>query len=276
MPRWMLTALVCASVTTMVFAQGAAPAAPAESLRNQLSPSIVISLLALLFSFGTTAASAYRTRQQDLHNARTELRGLIQRMSSLPRENAEMMAKYEAHPLTQASLSALLNQENALIAKQAEEVVLRIRRHVSATEYLAVANAMAASGIAQTKYNLFELAVAAANDVNDEVAALRMFGASLFQVGEAGRGRIQFQTALDVFAKYPTANKYYVFATHVTTERSWAQAEFAWGSADEARAHLERAAALVGQMPPSEPTNQLRGQIQEVARTMQFEIRAIQ
>ncbi len=45
------------------------------------SPTLIISLLALLFSFGTTAVSYYQIRQQDIHDARTELRGLIERLS---------------------------------------------------------------------------------------------------------------------------------------------------------------------------------------------------
>ena len=231
-------------------------------------PAVVISLLALLFSFGTTAVSYYRTRQQDVHDARAELRTLIQRLGALPRENTELMAKYVEHPLIAAGLSAAVNQENALIAKQAAEVIARIPGYVSATEYLAIANALVASGISEKTAALYERAIAAAHDANDEVNALRTYGAFLFQSGDAGRGRIQFQTALNVFSKYPTRNEYYIGSTHVLTERSWAQAEYGSGGAQEAARHLEKAREYVLRLAPGEFTDQLKGQIREVAKNL--------
>ena len=233
-------------------------------------PAVVISVLALVFSFGTTAVSYYRTRRQDLHDARTELRVLIQRLSALPRENAELMQRYSEHPLTAGMFSALVNQENALIAKQAAEVVDRIRAHVSATEYLAVANALNASGIFPAASVLYERAVAAARDVNDAANALRTYAASLFQAGDPGRGRIQFQMALNIFSKYPTPNAAYVASTHIVTERSWAQTEFASGSPQDAKAHLEKAAWYAAQLPPGEFTDQLNSQIREAATSMKI------
>src|SRR2546422_5005619 len=50
-------------------------------------------------------------------------------------------------------------------------------------------------------------------------------GNYLFTGGDPGRGRIQYQTALNIFSKYPTANAYYVTSTHVVTEKAWARSE---------------------------------------------------
>src|SRR2546425_9154961 len=206
-------------------------------------PAILIAFLALIFSFGTTAVSYYRAAKQDLHEARAELRSLIQRLSGLQREFTELPQKYPQDATTRGTFSALLNEENALIAKQAAEVIERIPKHVSATEYLAVANALAASGIFDKVKQLLEKAIAVANDVNDETNALRVYGNYLFTAGDPGRGRIQYQTALNIFSKYPTANAYYVTSTHVVTEKAWAVSEAAIGARLEAKNHLEKARA---------------------------------
>jgi predicted negative regulator of RcsB-dependent stress response len=109
--------------------------------------SVVISVLALLFSLGTTGVSYWHTHQQDIHDARSELRTLIQRLNHLPIEDLEYSRKYENEPKIYGRLSGLLNSENAVIAKQAADVIDRIPSNVSATEYSAVANALIQSAL---------------------------------------------------------------------------------------------------------------------------------
>jgi hypothetical protein len=56
--------------------------------------SILIAALALLFSFGTTYYSAEQTRKADIHNAKVELRELIQQLTELPQRNVNLNSKY--------------------------------------------------------------------------------------------------------------------------------------------------------------------------------------
>ena len=49
--------------------------------------SSVVAILAFIFSFGTTVVSYVRTEQQDIHNARTELQGYIEKLSSIPKDS---------------------------------------------------------------------------------------------------------------------------------------------------------------------------------------------
>lgn len=88
------------------------------------SPSIMISVLALLFSFGTTAVSFHRAAQEDIRSGRAELRGILQRLTALPRDNFELTRKYKDDEEGKA-LTGLLNQENSLLARQASEVSMR-------------------------------------------------------------------------------------------------------------------------------------------------------
>src|SRR3974390_1635385 len=58
----------------------------------------VISLAAFLFSFGTTIVSYKRANDEDIHNLKSELRGILQRLATLPKENIEIKRKYLSDP----------------------------------------------------------------------------------------------------------------------------------------------------------------------------------
>jgi hypothetical protein len=69
------------------------------------SSAVIVSIAALLFSFGTTVVSYLHTRQQDIQEARSELRTLIQRLDRIPIENIEEMKKYSDDAGMRASIS---------------------------------------------------------------------------------------------------------------------------------------------------------------------------
>ena len=71
---------------------------------------VLISFIALLFSLGTTAVSAYRTYQQDIHDTRTELRALIERIDKIPLEMIEYSNKYSSNPDTMKNISSIVNR----------------------------------------------------------------------------------------------------------------------------------------------------------------------
>ena len=228
-------------------------------------PALIISLTALLFSFGTTSVSYYRTTQQDIHDARTELRTLILRLSQLPRENIEYSKKYADDSLALGSLSGVLNQENALVAKQAADIINRIPGHVGATEYMSVAGALSNSGLFDPALKLMTRAFAQSADANDEVAILRFFGQTLFATGKLEEGRQKYQAALQIFTKYPTDNQSYIHMTHLFTEMYWSQMETAARQCQFARSHLEEARAHLSSLPPGPGNIPFEGQINQTA-----------
>jgi hypothetical protein len=230
-------------------------------------PSLIISLLALLFSFGTTTVSYIRTTQQDMHDARAELRGLILRLNQLPRENMEYAKKYEDNPLIAGSLSGYLNAENALVAKQAANIMTRIPGNVSATEYLSVSSALVNSGLTETAIKLIQLALAVSNDVNDEVGVLRSYGGLLFSSGDLEGGRAKFQAALMIFSKYPVTSQYYVETTHALTEMYWAQFELGARQCVYAKSHMVQAHSHLSILPPGSYES-IKGQVDQMQKAV--------
>ena len=202
---------------------------------------VIVSILALLFSFGTTLVSYLHTRQQDIQEARLELRTLIQRLDRIPIENTEEMKKYVDDAGMRASISALFNNENSMAAQQAYDIISRIPDNVGAAEYLNIGNALIQSGISDKALKLYARGLKISNDANDEANLLRQYGYLLFATGDPENGRAQYRAALNIFQKYPTSNNYTIESYHFVTEQGWASAEYYIHQCSYARSHVAQA-----------------------------------
>jgi len=229
--------------------------------------STVLAVVALLFSFGTTFVSYKRTESQDIQSARVELRGLLQRLSSLPRENIEMAKKYEKiDPAIVASISSFINQENTLLARQAAEIAKRLpSEYVSATEYYAIGVALQYAYNVGGAKELFTKAIDVSTDLNDRVGALRMRANLLFITGQPDAGRVDYQRALNIFSDFSKTsyNEYTKKSTHIWTELAWASSEASVGSKDVALQHVLNAEHQLSGLTDSPGVDQLKNQINQ-------------
>ncbi len=225
----------------------------------------VLSIVALLLSFSTTLLSYVRTHNQDIQNSRVELRGLLQRLTLLPRENLEAAKKYKGDAETIASIGSFINQENALLARHAAELSRKIpARYVSATEYYAIALALQNAYNVEGARELFTKALDVSSDVNDQVAALRMRANLLFISGQPDVGRTDYRKALRVFDDHRDVyNDYTRKSTHIWTELAWAYSEASIGSKKGAEQHIADAENLLSGLIPSPGVDQLRMQIKQ-------------
>lgn len=226
--------------------------------------STVISVSAFAFSFGTTFVSYHRTKLQDIQASRTELRGILQRLSAIPREMLEATKKYAGDANAIQGVSQLYNQESTMLSRQASEIVKRLPTGVvSATEYYAIAVAF------QNSYNLvaakeyLQLAGEKANNLNDEIGAVRSSGYLDFITGQPQEGRVKFQQALNIFSKYPNYDSYTVASTHTLTELFWGNSEAVAGQFDLAMQHAANAERIVAGLPPSMGSDNLMAQINQ-------------
>lgn len=224
----------------------------------------ILSILALLFSFGTTAVSYLRTRSQDIQSSRIELRGLLQRLAALPRENIEITKKYEkTDPAAIASVTGLLNQENSLLARQAAEITKNLpEEFVSATEHFAIGSALLNSYNISGAIDSLTKAIDVSTDMNDRVGALRVRANALFISGQPETGRVDYQRALNVFQEFKiNYNDYTKRSIHIWTELSWAYSEVGVGLNDNALQHVANAQNIVSGLIPSPGAEQLKSQI---------------
>ena len=223
---------------------------------------IIVSMLALLFSFGTTYVSNERIAAQDEQALKTELRSMLQQLAVLPSKNFELTKKYSDDPNAVAFISGQLNQENALLAFQAADLVSRLPSNkVTAIEIYSVAVALGFSYEIQKANEMYILSYELAKDMNTAVAAKRGIANSLYQLGQPEAGRVQFQEALNIFSKYKDHNDFIQKSTHVTTLLNWDSAEVGAGYTSKPMQKLDEARSIVESLPPGSLTVQLKGQV---------------
>jgi hypothetical protein len=224
--------------------------------------SLIISLLALLLSLASTGYTTWRTEQQDVRAARTELGELIQRLSVLPKENLELQTNYANKPAALTQLSGAVNTENLVLARQAADIIeRRIPNNVAAIEYYAVASALNLSGDYDTGRRLLERGLERVNDPVSHSAMLRTFASSLYGSGEIAAGRQRMQQARDIFSRYPTKIHSLVVWTNVHTELFWIGLERAAGDCTEARRHLAEADPWASQIAAGPDRDRVQAQL---------------
>ena len=224
------------------------------------SPSVLIAILALIFSFGATTVSFQREAREDIRLARAELRGILQRIMALPKDNFEITKKYKNDPEGQ-SLSGFIGQENSLLARQASEIVDRFPDEVSAGEYLSVAFALVMAADMEKIPRYLDRALTKTSDPGTKSRILWMYGAHLIQTGKTSDGRRRYEQALNIWRDYPNVADYFKKWTDGFTEMYWAQAEIGVHNIEEAKTHIRKALQHASVLPDSPATSQLRDQI---------------
>jgi tetratricopeptide (TPR) repeat protein len=224
--------------------------------------SMIVSVMALLFSFGTTYVSNKRIEAQDIQSLKSELRSMLQQLAALPSKNFELTKKYSDDPSAIAFIGGQLNQENALLAFQAADLIHKLPKDkLTAIEVYSVAVALQGAYEIQKANDLYHLSYDIAKDINTAIAAKRGIANSLFQLGQSDAGRVEFQDALNIFSKYKSNNDFFQKSTHIITLLNWASAESGAGAFDKAKAKILEAREMVESLPPSPYTDQLKGQI---------------
>lgn len=236
----------------------------------------IISLIALLFSFGTTVVSYKRTIDQDISNSRAELRQVLQRLVELPKEAAISQTTYRANPQLQFAISGLINQENSFLVAQTDGIIRRIPEGaISAGEYYSIALAYQYSyqlNKAKEYFNTAYRLAMQSSDFNTELAALRAGAGLSFATGEISSGRQSFEKSLEIFVRYPYYDNFTKNTTNVYTLISWATSELSFGDQRAAESQLNSAEQLLENLPPSPLTDQFRSQAASV-RTAISQIR---
>jgi tetratricopeptide (TPR) repeat protein len=211
----------------------------------------LISAVALFFSFGTTYVSHQRTVEQDVHALRAQLQSTLQRLVELPKENLAAYKQYANEPNLFIGLSSLLNQENLLLSKQAADLVRRLPAdRVSATDYVAVGQALQNSRNFEMAEASFRKAVDTSSQLDDETAGLRHLANISFVNGRPQEGRALYERALRLFDKYRGYDEHTQAYINLLTELAWSSSEAASGFWAEADRRVSSAEKFLGKLPP--------------------------
>jgi tetratricopeptide (TPR) repeat protein len=225
---------------------------------------ILLSVIALIFSFGTTFVSYHRTNIQDIQSTRAELRSLLQRLAALPKENVEVNLKYVADQESKNMIGSFINQENTLLARNAAELAKKLPpKSVSATEYYAIAVALQGAYDLAGADEFLQYAINTRPDFNIEIACLRTMANLKFIQGQPAAGRVDYQRALDIFSKYPQYDSFTQVSANVQTELFWAYAEGNNKQFDLASQHVENAEKTLTSWPRSPGVDGLKALVSQ-------------
>lgn len=234
-----------------------------------------VSILALLFSFGTTVFSYQRAESQNNQALKSELRVVLQRLSQLPTEQLEKTKKYEGDESAIIFLSSQSFQEATLLAKQSVSIAKRIPDELlTSIEYMSIALALQSASQIEEAFTYLNLATSKAEDVNDKISALRVTANLNFISGQPELGRIKYKEALNIFSKYKGFNEFIIKSAHIGTYRYWAYAEASIGRKDLANHKLEEARGLASTLMVSPGRAQLERQINQAWQEINYKAAA--
>lgn len=230
----------------------------------------ILSVVALVLSFVTTYLSNKRVESQDIQNTRAELRILLQRLASLPREDIEITIKYEKENSDQAeAIRSLNNQERSLLANQAAEVIKKLPpEYISAAEYLGTGAALEFDFNVDGAKEHYEKAINISTKPGQRIAALCALANLLFYTGQSDLGRIYYQKALNSFSDFPKNdyNEDLKNSTHIWSELRWAYSEAGIGSFDRALERIRIAEDYLSWLTVGTRKTQLDSQIHKAKR----------
>jgi len=223
---------------------------------------VIVSILALVFSFATTTLSFQRNQLQDLLERKSELRDMLKTLAQLPTKNLEVMKKYQGDENIQALIGGQINQENSILVSQAVELINNIpESHLTAIELYSIGVSLQNAYQNDSALAFFNKSERIAIDFNSNVSAKRGIANTLFLLGRIQEGRQAFQETIAVFDEFPGFNEFIQQSTHVQTYILWASVEAATLNFDVAEKHLEKANSIVLTLTPGPFTSQLNTQI---------------
>ena len=215
--------------------------------------SVLVSIAAVLFSLFTTALSLYNSRQQEIHNNKTELRGLIQRINELNREYADLLIQPDAR--NQIYHSSAISAEIVLLADQAYELIENIPGRVSPREYSAVAEAFSLNSYPELAEDMYKKAIDAAETRMQKVDSLRNYASFLILNQRPQEVREMYAAAITANNEFDTAYPVAILRTDLWTHLSWAGYEFTQHECASGVEQLNKASEIARQLslPANDP-----------------------
>jgi tetratricopeptide (TPR) repeat protein len=225
--------------------------------------SVIISLVAVVFSFGTAMISFLQIDTQNKYAARSELRGLIQRLGSLPKERAEVVKAYKDDAFTSNLLTGGLAQEYMLLANQAVDISNRIPNDISPIEYIAISKALTDAGSLEQVPVLLDRGLRVSKDVVSKVGLLRGYGSYFIMTGDFDSGRKKYQEAIRI-SNQESRNQSLAEGSNAYTELIWAISEHNQGQCKQAENLLSNVLIKAEKLPRGEYADSLKAQVLNV------------
>jgi hypothetical protein len=198
------------------------------------------------FTQAQSDATEARLQQQQLHDAKTELRGLLQALTELTRTSPNLQEVTDPYLAQYLATNELA--EMSLLTNQAYDVAQSIPEHVSSTELLTISQRLGQLGDFQKAETMLIRANETAETAYEVLSATRTYGIHLFGKGDIAAGRDHMQRALAVWTSFPEVKQLDPVTVQVedlVTRMRWAEAESILRYCAEAEPQVAAADALM-------------------------------
>jgi tetratricopeptide (TPR) repeat protein len=228
----------------------------------------LISLAALLFSFGTTAVTFKRSDDQLTHDRQVELRDLLHKLSAIPQQISEANVKYANDAGTRDYVTAWIVSEQSVLAIEADEVIRKLPASQQiAADYIAIAYSHSSASRYRAAIDDLNEALKLKPNPDDEIGALWGLGHNNMLIGNVGAARAAYDSAEALADKNAsTLDDYskaiYPIVTLINRAGSEAQAQ----NVSQARAALEKAKKLVEKLPQTDNPDHFRASISQAEK----------
>ncbi|MFU8872267.1 hypothetical protein [Micromonospora sp. SL4-19] len=208
---------------------------------------VVVAILAMIASAGAAYISFAQTREQQQVAVRTELSQIIQRLQSLSARDVAAELKDDDGRLIAYSYSGDVNAENLALAEQAAVLIEKVPGGDGlSSEYLVIADAFRFSEQYSRAIELARKGLERPANATIRNGLLRLLGTCYFNLGDAAKGRDQFERALQLENAEPLRIRQW---SQTSTRTYWAETERRAGNCSEFKNQVELARQLIKEMP---------------------------
>ncbi len=239
-----------------------------EKLLWYRNVSILIPLVALVFTVFTSLTSYIKGSHDDYLASRIELRTIISEIVKMNEDFAEITKKYANDSNTISALSAQYNTKNSILSQQALAVINRLesslfgKNTVLDVEYMAIGQALSSSYMYDEALEAYLLSYSRATDSTIAAGSLRAVAGIYMIKGNVIETRKMMGEAANIYLgpKFSGEIEFKKLVTNANTYLQWAQVEVGFGDCKAAKEKIDAVRLLLPQIPNSPVKNQLVAQ----------------
>ncbi|WP_320171385.1 hypothetical protein [Maridesulfovibrio sp.] len=217
--------------------------------------SIVIAGCALILSILSTAYTLYSNYAAEVRASKIETRQMIQRLSRLPIEHYELMAKYKYDPMAEM-MTGLLQMENVLLANHARELINSHPESFTSFECIATSSALKNAFLYEEAAELLKKGHQKAKGPAAKAYACKELANFNFSRGDTSGGREYYKKMLQVWSdSSDTINPVIIADAKAHGLITWAGIEIELNNFAYAKGLLDQAGELTSQLPNAAAIN---------------------
>lgn len=159
--------------------------------------SVMVSVLAFIFSLGTTTFAYFQTRQQRIHDVRTEVRTALLHFYQVSIDALKASEQHKGNPTFSSLLQDRAGGTLQMLAVRISELAMEVPEHISVKEHLAIATVLNIADRPGIAASHLRIALNRTTDPQEQVEATRMLAMAAYVAMDLASMRHHFEAAVN-------------------------------------------------------------------------------